>query len=1805
MSTAPINSQVASNAPIPTGLAPVTAPILPDQGVLSQMSNFPPQTYNLDLGSSIVKLMSSLTGMSGGGQLRQRSLVDRLRSSMSSTYFTDLDSGPGAVLGISRQLGESLPFNPYTTAAPATGALSWLAMAEADATYRDRLFQVLQAVSTYGPSALGIKLIAESFLLAPVEVTEYYRGNPSSNITANPSLAYYITVTPHVAPTPQQTYGLMKILNKIKPAQATITLAPAPATDPYLPVPLGGAWATSFYWEVQSISSASSIYGSTTIPQYAFGSSQAASWTVNGWVSGVLSYANNPDGSLDTPSDFEQITWADGTITNYLPQYAMAPASETVLGTMVVPGNASANPLNPDNSTVSDLLLAGASVPAIQAASTITAQNVPQFWSTPERAYTDTTQEVIEVRFSSPVNVNAVSFQVANFPCTAILQVFDDIDQAWVNYYQQTVATSVPAVLPNPADALAAKTHPQHFGPGHWVPVAFRLTPTSFSRARIVMFRPGPAGPTGPYSVMTQGPAFYSLGVTEFSFDYVVDSASQLPDQGTVSLEPIGTSTDVAGNTITYSVYSEVPTVKSGALTQWRSFPQPVNNAVVCLYLDARDTNGNPQVIDRFFITPTHLGVGCTLYFAITEPDTPGDMSSLNWILLNRSYILMTGWMTVPPIAAKYWKFEMSGLVAEPLSNPFPVTADILLFGSNAINPTTGSAGYQGATPPGTATSYSLAAGQLIMNVPTVNPVAAGTYSPATALVAADPTLAQALQANFANYGYMDWQPFGAPPATLGGLEGYTTTTLASVNSVGFFCGFSSIVAYRSNPACPIDTPLYYEVFYDQSQIASSNCQTVGGIYSGSGTPPFEDNNPQSELLATPAMVTSKAYVSASAVNKVQFATSQSPPAEIVPFDTFHNGRYLPPPQGTYAWNDQQDWNIVGMGDVQVNFNAQTLTPTIVRGATAYTGPEANGIVSAQFLTSPMGYIAFAVRLSIVSVPPSDPEFFSQYPIYLQLCEWFGGGTAPRVLVEWPLSANTVGQTIEEHFSYQVGTAVGSSTFLCLAVAQHAGAYCPTGQTASYVVQAASGFDPSIKWEFSSDGSTWVNSASVNPIHNNRNGVVSIPNPSTDLYWRCTLYRPDMFVNLLKIRPWYQATDRPRQAPVMSGPNMSFSDPDQTIWTDPDFNTWALPVPPWWFARWQQTYLFADGLPVITPSSRIYTQDQVETVGPATDTAQVTYYRQMYSLVVNTTRASDVAAATALYRTQTTDRVGPASDSSSGVIITLTPYTDVYNYTGGAQTFTVPQNIQAGTVTFTVTGGGGGGPSGGVGATVTFTFPVTPGQVFNIYVGGQGQTMTGSGQGGYSYGYHEGGAPYYLNGNQLTYGQTGAWGTLGFGGASSAVATSGGTLVCEAGAGGGQGWLYGVTESSVNQVFNYSGGVQSWTLPATANNQITVTCTGGGGGTQPTSQPSGNPVPGGVGGVVEAVLSASAGNTLTVYVGGVGAGGGNGPGVANYAPFGYHEGGYPNDGGASGGSSSAVLLNGTLVMEAGAGGGSGGGGPNNYYYGGGYGGNPNGGAGVGSLGGGGATQSAGGTATGNSPGTVDGAPQSINGGNALSSGPCGGGGGGYAGGGAGWESSGNQFYGGGGGSSWAGNGASGISYGTASSVTAGQVVVTYISINPNAPTYNFAQAGGGGGAPNGGAGTGQAFGSASAAGGAGATQSAGGAGGAWTSTQPSGTTSGTAPAGSVGTAGVGSIDGGQAYPYAGGGGGGAGYTGGGAGAYAIYNAPGSWNENMWGGGGGGSSWAGNGATNISYEAAGSVGNGQVTASYNTSGPRVY
>ncbi|GAB5418196.1 MAG: hypothetical protein Crog4KO_28270 [Crocinitomicaceae bacterium] len=112
--------------------------------------------------------------------------------------------------------------------------------------------------------------------------------------------------------------------------------------------------------------------------------------------------------------------------------------------------------------------------------------------------------------------------------------------------------------------------------------------------------------------------------------------------------------------------------------------------------------------------------------------------------------------------------------------------------------------------------------------------------------------------------------------------------------------------------------------------------------------------------------------------------------------------------------------------------------------------------------------------------------------------------------------------------------------------------------------------------------------------------------------------------------------------------------------------------------------------------------------------------------------------------------------------------TETFNFTGGAQTWTVPTCVTS--LTITVSGAQGGGSNGGNGAVITGTITVNPGDVITMDVGAQGGTGPGSG------GYGGGGT-----------GQPSSLGWPSGGGGGATTFSINGNLTVVAGGGGGTG----------------------------------------------------------------------------------------------------------------------------------------------------------------------------------------------------------------------------------------------------------------------------------------------------------------------------------------------------------------------------------------------------------------------------------
>ena len=171
----------------------------------------------------------------------------------------------------------------------------------------------------------------------------------------------------------------------------------------------------------------------------------------------------------------------------------------------------------------------------------------------------------------------------------------------------------------------------------------------------------------------------------------------------------------------------------------------------------------------------------------------------------------------------------------------------------------------------------------------------------------------------------------------------------------------------------------------------------------------------------------------------------------------------------------------------------------------------------------------------------------------------------------------------------------------------------------------------------------------------------------------------------------------------------------------------------------------------------------------------------------------------------------------SSVFNILFAQSQTFNYTGNVQTWTVPPCVTS--INVIVAGAKGGGNIGGNGARISATIAVTPGQILNIYVGGQGSCGNNSG------GWNGGGTGFASNPANANYNSCG-------GGGASDIRIGGtalGNRVIVAGGGGGKGGGSTTTTSGgVSNCNNGGAGVNSFGF-------------GGGGGTQTTGGAGGAP----------------------------------------------------------------------------------------------------------------------------------------------------------------------------------------------------------------------------------------------------------------------------------------------------------------------------------------------------------------------------
>lgn len=256
--------------------------------------------------------------------------------------------------------------------------------------------------------------------------------------------------------------------------------------------------------------------------------------------------------------------------------------------------------------------------------------NDHRFWASPPQSLLYRFSDGIQINLSKAKKINYLSLDLPAFPHHFYFHWWDAARKEWREFKGLSggsiriyIDKSAPAVV-GTAAAYQAKQHPSHYGAGHWMHYDVDVHPITTSKIRIRgnrNFGSRHGGPKDPYG----RPAKYSLGVRNFDFGWRVLKKNDVPrtprDPDILTeTESFTQVYDLLGSPVELKMReNRASDLLRGS--PWKCEPQPVPYAVVNFYVDARDPAGQPQVIDRFNITPLQAGANLNLYYSTDVPD--------------------------------------------------------------------------------------------------------------------------------------------------------------------------------------------------------------------------------------------------------------------------------------------------------------------------------------------------------------------------------------------------------------------------------------------------------------------------------------------------------------------------------------------------------------------------------------------------------------------------------------------------------------------------------------------------------------------------------------------------------------------------------------------------------------------------------------------------------------------------------------------------------------------------------------------------------------------------------------------------------------------------------------------------------------------------------------------------------------------------------------------------------------------------------------------------------------------------------
>lgn len=275
----------------------------------------------------------------------------------------------------------------------------------------------------------------------------------------------------------------------------------------------------------------------------------------------------------------------------------------------------------------------GMRIEDLLAQATTSPQIAPEqrFWSSPPRDISYPYSEGIIVNLSNAKCINFLTLDLPVFPHHFYFHWWDGDSQTWKEFQGPSGGTiriyidgAVPGVV-GTAAAYQAKQHPSHYGAGHWTHYDLDVCPVFTSKIRLSgnrNFGTRKGGPVDQFGKATP----YSLGVKNFDLGWRVCKRTDVPrtlrDADVLTEAVSFTQTlDLNGCPVSLKLReNRASDLLRGCV--WKSEPMPVPYAVVNFYVDARDSQCQPQIIDRFNIQPLQSGACFNLYYATEAPDS-------------------------------------------------------------------------------------------------------------------------------------------------------------------------------------------------------------------------------------------------------------------------------------------------------------------------------------------------------------------------------------------------------------------------------------------------------------------------------------------------------------------------------------------------------------------------------------------------------------------------------------------------------------------------------------------------------------------------------------------------------------------------------------------------------------------------------------------------------------------------------------------------------------------------------------------------------------------------------------------------------------------------------------------------------------------------------------------------------------------------------------------------------------------------------------------------------------------------------